>query len=135
MPDIKLYTANTMNGWKPLIFLHEAEIDYVLIPIDFSKREQKEQSSLLKESRKLRGSGAQAGKAKLAGNVEHIAKRFNAVSVCARSSRRALPTGPVGFVAPLGNVTNIACGARLATSPVGNAEQTRLFQQAAGIWS
>ena len=29
-PDIVLYTANTMNGWKPLIFLHEAEIDYDL---------------------------------------------------------------------------------------------------------
>lgn len=42
MPDIRLYTANTMNGWKPLIFLHEAGIDYELCPIDFSKREQKE---------------------------------------------------------------------------------------------
>lgn len=40
-PDIKLYTANTMNGWKPLIFLHEAEIDYELAPIDFGKKEQK----------------------------------------------------------------------------------------------
>lgn len=26
-PDILLYTANTMNGWKPLIFLHEAWFD------------------------------------------------------------------------------------------------------------
>ena len=41
-PDIVLYTANTMNGWKPLIFLHEAEIDYELVPISFAKREQKE---------------------------------------------------------------------------------------------
>ncbi len=40
-PDILLYTANTMNGWKPLIFLHEAEIDYELVPISFAKREQK----------------------------------------------------------------------------------------------
>jgi GST-like protein len=40
-PDILLYTANTMNGWKPLIFLHEAEIDYELVPISFSKKEQK----------------------------------------------------------------------------------------------
>lgn len=40
-PDIVLYTANTMNGWKPLIFLHEAEIDYELVPIDFGKKEQK----------------------------------------------------------------------------------------------
>ena len=39
--DIRLYTANTMNGWKPLIFLHEAGIDYELIPISFAKREQK----------------------------------------------------------------------------------------------
>ena len=41
-PDILLYTANTMNGWKPLIFLHEAGIDYELRPIDFGKKEQKE---------------------------------------------------------------------------------------------
>ncbi|WP_424934064.1 glutathione S-transferase family protein [Amaricoccus macauensis] len=40
-PDIVLYTANTMNGWKPLIFLHEAEIDYELVPIDFGRKEQK----------------------------------------------------------------------------------------------
>jgi len=40
-PDIVLYTANTMNGWKPLIFLHEAQIDYELVPIDFGKKEQK----------------------------------------------------------------------------------------------
>ena len=40
-PDIVLYTANTMNGWKPLIFLHEAEIDYDLVPIDFGRQEQK----------------------------------------------------------------------------------------------
>lgn len=24
-PDIHLYTASTMNGWKPVIFLEEAE--------------------------------------------------------------------------------------------------------------
>lgn len=41
MPDIRLYTANTMNGWKPLIFLHEAAVDYELVPISFAKREQK----------------------------------------------------------------------------------------------
>jgi GST-like protein len=40
-PDIVLYTANTMNGWKPLIFLHEAKIEYELVPIDFGKKEQK----------------------------------------------------------------------------------------------
>ncbi|MEM9439449.1 MAG: glutathione S-transferase family protein [Pseudomonadota bacterium] len=40
-PDILLYTANTMNGWKPLIFLHESEIPYDMVPISFSKREQK----------------------------------------------------------------------------------------------
>ncbi|WP_022708565.1 glutathione S-transferase family protein [Paracoccus zeaxanthinifaciens] len=40
-PDILLYTANTMNGWKPLIFLHEAQIDYELVPIDLGKKEQK----------------------------------------------------------------------------------------------
>lgn len=39
-PDIVVYTANTMNGWKPLIFLHEAGIDYELRPIDFGKKEQ-----------------------------------------------------------------------------------------------
>ena len=41
-PDIVLYTANTMNGWKPLIFLHEADVEYELVPISFAKREQKE---------------------------------------------------------------------------------------------
>lgn len=40
-PDIHLYTAPTMNGWKPLIFLEEAEVDYELIPIDFANNEQK----------------------------------------------------------------------------------------------
>ncbi|MEO1733765.1 MAG: glutathione S-transferase family protein [Pseudomonadota bacterium] len=40
-PDILLYTANTMNGWKPLIFLHEAEIAYDMVPISFSRKEQK----------------------------------------------------------------------------------------------
>ncbi|SHG77548.1 glutathione S-transferase family protein [Ferrimonas marina] len=39
--DIVLYTASTMNGWKPVIFLEEAGVDYDLVPIDFSKREQK----------------------------------------------------------------------------------------------
>lgn len=41
-PDIHLYTASTMNGWKPIIFLEEAGVDYDLTPIDFNKREQKE---------------------------------------------------------------------------------------------
>ncbi len=40
-PDILLYTASTMNGWKPVIFLEEAGVAYELIPIDFSKSEQK----------------------------------------------------------------------------------------------
>lgn len=40
-PDIHLYTAPTMNGWKPLIFLHEAEVEYEMTAIDFSKKEQK----------------------------------------------------------------------------------------------
>lgn len=45
-PDIHLYTANTMNGWKPLIFLHEGEIEYDLTPVRFARREQKEASYL-----------------------------------------------------------------------------------------
>lgn len=40
-PDIHLYTAATMNGYKPVIFLEEAGIDYDLTFIDFSKKEQK----------------------------------------------------------------------------------------------
>ncbi|MEC4805621.1 MAG: glutathione binding-like protein [Jaaginema sp. PMC 1079.18] len=40
-PDIHLYTASTMNGWKPVIFLEEAEVDYELTYIDFGKKEQK----------------------------------------------------------------------------------------------
>ncbi|MBE9172915.1 glutathione S-transferase N-terminal domain-containing protein [Cyanobium sp. LEGE 06143] len=39
--EIHLYTASTMNGWKPVIFLEEAEIEYDITPIDFSKKEQK----------------------------------------------------------------------------------------------
>ncbi|WP_353617438.1 glutathione S-transferase N-terminal domain-containing protein [Tropicibacter sp. R15_0] len=41
LPDILLYTAPTMNGWKPLIFLHEAQVDYELVAVDFSRKEQK----------------------------------------------------------------------------------------------
>ena len=40
-PDIHLYTAATMNGYKPVIFLEEAGVPYDLTFIDFSKKEQK----------------------------------------------------------------------------------------------
>lgn len=40
-PDITLYTAPTMNGWKTLIFLHEANVPYELVPVHFDKKEQK----------------------------------------------------------------------------------------------
>lgn len=40
-PNLHLYTASTMNGWKPLIFLEEAQLPYELTAIDFSKKEQK----------------------------------------------------------------------------------------------
>lgn len=30
-----------MNGWKPLIFLHEGEIDDELAPVNLGKKEQK----------------------------------------------------------------------------------------------
>lgn len=40
-PDIHLYTASTMNGWKPVIFLEEAAVEYELTPIEFSKKDQK----------------------------------------------------------------------------------------------
>lgn len=39
--DIHLYTAATMNGWKPVIFLEEAGVEYDLTHIDFAKQEQK----------------------------------------------------------------------------------------------
>lgn len=39
-PDIHLYTAATMNGYKPVIFLEEAGAPYDLTFIDFSKKEQ-----------------------------------------------------------------------------------------------
>lgn len=39
--DIHLYTASTMNGWKPVVFLEEAGVPYDLTYIDFSKKEQK----------------------------------------------------------------------------------------------
>ncbi len=41
MADLHLYTAATMNGWKPLIFLEEAGLEYDLTHIRFSEREQK----------------------------------------------------------------------------------------------
>lgn len=40
-PDIHLYTAATMNGYKPVILLEEAGIPYDLTFVDFSKQEQK----------------------------------------------------------------------------------------------
>ena len=40
-PAIHLYTAATMNGYKPVIFLEEAGEPYDLTFIDFSKQEQK----------------------------------------------------------------------------------------------
>ena len=40
-PDIHLYTAATMNGYKPVLFLEEAGVDYDLTFIDFARREQK----------------------------------------------------------------------------------------------
>lgn len=40
-PDIHLYTATTMNGWKPLIFLEEAAVPYTMTHIDFGQQEQK----------------------------------------------------------------------------------------------
>ncbi|MBO6757523.1 MAG: glutathione S-transferase C-terminal domain-containing protein [Roseibium sp.] len=40
-PEIHLYTAATMNGYKPVIFLEEAEVPYELTFIDFAKQEQK----------------------------------------------------------------------------------------------
>lgn len=40
-PDILLYTAATMNGYKPVIFLEEAAVPYDLTHIDFAKQEQK----------------------------------------------------------------------------------------------
>ncbi|MEM1025000.1 MAG: glutathione S-transferase N-terminal domain-containing protein [Myxococcota bacterium] len=45
-PDILVYTAPTMNGWKPLIFMEEAELPYELEPINLSKAEQKSDAYL-----------------------------------------------------------------------------------------
>ncbi|WP_288350141.1 glutathione binding-like protein [uncultured Thalassospira sp.] len=41
MTEIHLYTAATMNGYKPVIFLEEAGIPYDLTFVDFAKQEQK----------------------------------------------------------------------------------------------
>jgi GST-like protein len=46
MKDIHLYTAPTSNGWKPIIFLEEADIEYDITAISFDKREQKEKEYL-----------------------------------------------------------------------------------------
>jgi GST-like protein len=40
-PDLHLYTAATMNGYKPVIFLEEVGLDYDLTPISFKTLEQK----------------------------------------------------------------------------------------------
>jgi len=40
--DIVVYTAATMNGWKPIVFLEEAGVDYDLVFVDFAKKEQKD---------------------------------------------------------------------------------------------
>ncbi len=40
-PDIHLFTAATMNGYKPVLFLEEAGVPYDLTFIDFAKKEQK----------------------------------------------------------------------------------------------
>lgn len=40
-PDIHLYTAATMNGYKPVLFLEEAGVAYDLTLINFAKQEQK----------------------------------------------------------------------------------------------
>lgn len=40
-PAIHLYTATTMNGWKPLIFLEEAGVEYELTAVGFPAGEQK----------------------------------------------------------------------------------------------
>ena len=39
--EIHLYTASTMNGWKPVIFLEEAQVPYDITHIDFDTNEQK----------------------------------------------------------------------------------------------
>lgn len=40
-PDIHLFTAATMNGYKPAIFLEEAGVPYDVTAIDFAKSDQK----------------------------------------------------------------------------------------------
>lgn len=40
-PDIHLYTAATMNGYKPVIFLEEAGVPYDLSFVNFATQEQK----------------------------------------------------------------------------------------------
>ena len=45
-PELHLYTASTMNGWKPLILLEELEVEYELTPVDLGKNEQKEDGYL-----------------------------------------------------------------------------------------
>ncbi|MGB1556531.1 MAG: glutathione S-transferase family protein [Oceanococcaceae bacterium] len=45
-PEVHLYTAPTMNGYKPVIFLEEAGVPYDLTVIDFAKEEQKAPSYL-----------------------------------------------------------------------------------------
>lgn len=40
-PDIHLFTASTMNGWKITMYLEEAGVPYEVTPIDFGRKDQK----------------------------------------------------------------------------------------------
>ncbi len=69
------------------------------------------------------------GKARLAGNVDNLAKRRNAVHMpCA--TRPSGDCHPItGVVGRLDKVTNIACDARLASERVPNSEPVRIDQR------
>ncbi|HET6416029.1 MAG TPA: glutathione S-transferase family protein, partial [Polyangiales bacterium] len=90
-PDIHLFTASTMNGWKPLIFLQEAGVDYDLTHVDFGKREQKSA-----EYRRLNSNG-RIPTILDRGNDDFVVFESNAILwYLAEKFERFLPEGPKG---------------------------------------
>ena len=92
MKDIHLYTAPTSNGWKPIIFLEEADIEYDITAISFDKREQKENESLARRRR---------------GELLELLHELLLLRLRRRELRVRLPRGPEDWVQTRGREQSI----------------------------